>query len=237
MATLKQSYTDLKGAEPQPRQVVTRPGHMLAPQLDYVLLDGSSSMSDKWFDTMAALDNYTATLKSENIASHGILAQFASSGEYYIFRDTTLDKWPTLTQAPIENLRGGTALYDAIAQMCWELRDLDPSRATIVIVTDGLEQSSRTTTADQAKALLDWCRAKGWQVVFLGADFNNSKQARLLGADENNSIGVQKKLLADAGTMLARKRAHFARTGEDINFSASEKQQFGGYLAAPEVNK
>src|SRR4029077_4148078 len=128
-----------------------------------------------------------------NIASHGILAQFSGTDEYLIYRDSTIATWPTFKDQPINNMWGGTALYDAIAQMCWELRDLDPPQATIVIVTDGQEMGSRNTDETQARAMLDWCRAKGWQVVFLGADFNNSRQAQALGADAHNSIGVQKK--------------------------------------------
>ena len=212
------------------KSLVTRPGSLLAPQLDYILLDGSASMVDKWFDTQSAIDNYMKVLLSQNIASHGILARFSSYGDYQIYRDSAIGDWPTFRESPIPNAMGGTALYDAIAQMGWELRDLDPSSATIVIVTDGQEMGSLDTDEHQARAILDWCRAKGWNVVFLGADFNNSRQAQALGADERNSIGVQKRLLADAGTMLGRKRAASARSGDTIDFTDDEKQQFGGYL-------
>jgi hypothetical protein len=112
-----------------------------------------------------------------------------------------------------------------------ELQALNPPRCSIVIITDGDENGSRHTTADQARAILDWCRAQGWQVTFLGADFNNSKQAKLLGANESNSLGVQAQKLLEAGKTLGEKRVRHATAGTDISFTDEEKKDFGGYLA------
>jgi hypothetical protein len=123
-----------------------------------------------------------------------------------------------------------TPLYDAINLMVRRLAALDPPKCSIVIVTDGDDTASVSTNVTQARALLDWCRAKGWQVTFLGADFNNMHQAALLGADASNSIGVQKQKLLEAGKSLGEKRAKHAKFGDDINFSPEERKTFGGYL-------
>jgi hypothetical protein len=117
--------------------------------------------------------------------------------------------------------------------MATRLRDLDPPRASIVIVTDGDENSSRYTDLTQAKALLDWMRAKGWQITFIGAGFNNSRQARALGANEHTAIGVEKMRLTDATGALAKKRARYGLYGESMHYTDEEKQQFGGYLNGP----
>jgi hypothetical protein len=117
--------------------------------------------------------------------------------------------------------------------MATKLRDLDPPRASIVIVTDGDENASKFTSSDQAKALLDWMRAKGWQITFIGADFNNRRQAHTLGANEHTSIGVQQKRLSDATAALAAKRARYGLYGEAMHYTDAEKQTFGGYLNGP----
>jgi hypothetical protein len=208
--------------------------NLQAPQLDYILVDGSGSMLDKWHDTLAALDGFCDTLKSQGVSSHGIVHVFDTDNLDNIQRDCPISEWPQFTTAGLTAGWSTTPLYDAINLMVRRLAELDPARCSIVIVTDGHETSSRQTTDVQARALLDWCRAKGWQVTFLGADFNNSRQAALLGADATNSIGVQKALMHEAGELLGTKRASNARFGTDINFTDEEKTDFGGYLSAPE---
>lgn len=206
---------------------------VLAPQLDYFLIDGSSSMSDKWWEMLAGLDEYMKVLKSMNIASHGIVHTFDSRDLHCVQRDSLISTWDTFIDDPIGLNSGMTPLYDAINLMGRRLADLDPPNACIIIVTDGEENCSSHTDVHQAHAILDWCRAKGWQVVFLGADFNNSRQAKALGADESNTIGVRKMLMKDAGKSLGEKRARHARAGTDITFTEDERKTFGGYLTGP----
>jgi hypothetical protein len=213
------------------RALTNRTGAMSAPQLDYFLVDGSGSMMEKWWDSQAAMQGYLDVLRTEGVGSHGIIHVFDNHDLSSIQRDAALADWPSFADSPIVAGWGMTPLYDAINLMARELAALDPARCAITIITDGEENGSRHTTSDQAKALLDWCRAKGWQVTFLGADFNNSNQAQLLGANASNSIGVQRHKLEEAGKLLGKKRANNARYGQDINFSAEEKTIFGGYLS------
>lgn len=217
------------------KDLINRGGTLQAPQLDYILLDGSSSMMPKWWETMGALEAYVDVLKSQNINSQAIIQVFDSQDLDSIQRDCTLDNWGPLTD--IGAHWGMTPLYDAINLMARRLRDLNPPKCSVVIVTDGDENGSKHTTHDQARAMLDWCRAQGWQVTFLGADFNNTSQARLLGADDSNSVGARKMLLKEAGKSLGEKRAKHAMFGDDINFSEDERKNFGGYLTNGDSGK
>lgn len=206
-------------------------------QLDYILLDGSSSMQDKWWDSLDAIEAYVQGLKREAVHSHLLLSTFScifgGGIAQHMQRDLPIADWKPLREAPIGSDWGMTPLYDAINNMGRELRDLDPPRCSIVIVTDGEENGSKYTTLVQAKAILDWCRAKGWQVTFIGADFANARQARLLGAVEGSSIGVAKANLKLATDALAKKRAAYGLHGTDMHYTDGEQQQFGGYLGAP----
>lgn len=216
------------------KTLALRPGQLQAPQLDYVLMDGSGSMQGKWWEMLSLLDNFMEVLKSQNVHSHGIVQVFDDNGNLAsIQRNGVISEWKTFSQDPLGATWGGTALYDAINYMVRYLAEEDPDKCSIVIVTDGQSYDDKYTTADEARALLDWCRAKGWQVTFIGCDFNNSTQAQLLGADEANSIGVQKKLLGEAGKLFGKKRAEYGRSGEDINFTKDEQSNFGGYLGGP----
>lgn len=199
-------------------------------QYDYILLDGSSSMQSKWWDTLDAIQAYVSTAHAENVNSHIMVQVFDNHDLEYIARDVDIKDWQAMREAPIGAHWGTTPLYDAINVMAQRLRELDPPRCSIVIVTDGDENASKFTDLTQAKAFLDWCRAKGWQVTFIGADFNNSAQARALGANEHTAIGVSQKRLTDAAAALAKKRARYGLYGESMHYTDDEKQKFGGFL-------
>lgn len=209
----------------------------LRSQFDYILLDGSGSMQDKWWESLDAIDAYVGGLKSEQVNSHIMLSTFTSGLnspiKMWTQRDTPISDWVPLAKDPIGSDFGMTPLYDAVNTMGRQMRDLDPPKAAITIVTDGEEQGSQHTDLHQAKSILDWCRAKGWQVTFIGADFSNSKQAQLLGAGSGTSVGVAKANLKLAASALAKKRAAFARYGTPMHYTKDEQVQFGGYLGAP----
>jgi hypothetical protein len=210
----------------------TVPATTDAPQRDYILLDASGSMCSRWWESLDAIDNYIAGLKANNVQSRVKLATFTSIGsdlQYDIGRDSDVATYQNCTEASPVMYSGGTPLYDAINRMIRDLRDERPG--SIVIVTDGEENASKTTLV-QAKSLLDWARSKGWQVIFMGCDWDNSRQARLLGAGEGNSVGTSAKRLTDAARELATKRAHHAHHGKPMEFTKDEQAKFGGYLTS-----
>jgi len=213
-------------------QIMHRPGGLQKSeqQHDYILLDGSSSMQSGWWDSLDAIEAYVRGVRDAHIDSHIILQTFDSQAPDCVQRDIPITQWKSLREEPVGAHWGMTPLYDAINTMCRRLRDLDPPRCSIVIVTDGDENASQYTDLVQAKALLDWCRAKGWQVTFIGAQFDNARQAALLGSSAESAIGVSQKRLTDAAKSLAAKRARYGRTGDDMHFSEDERQQFGGFL-------
>jgi hypothetical protein len=215
--------------------IKSNPITKLDRQLDYILLDGSASMADKWPDTLAAVDAYVEELRSQGIRSHIYLHLFSSGNQLDLcaFHDD-IEAWaPMLGRLDLPC--GGTPLYDAISLTARRMRDFDPPNARVTIATDGEEMGSTHTDETQARSFLDWMRAKGWPVTFIGCDFSNSSLARRLGADDSNAIGVQKKLLAAAAKNYAKKAANHARGADGIDFTKDEQQQFGGYLAAPEA--
>lgn len=209
-------------------------------QEDYVLLDHSGSMDGKRHDSYQAIDNYVAQLRGENINSTITVATFTTGYDtetylsrglqYDLVRQCAPETWTDMTyDSTIPTASGSTPLYDAINMMCNDLRQRMPLKCSIIIITDGDENASQTN-ADQAKALLDWCRGMGWQITFLGCDFENSRQAKLLGANDANSVGVSVKRLVDATSLLAEKRAKYGLYGTEMNMSADEKTEIGGLL-------
>lgn len=202
------------------------------PQRDYILLDGSGSMSSRWWESLAAIDAYVAGLKTARVASSLTLAAFTNDGPFIYDEarlDVTPETWVDVSKSPPTFYGGGTPLYDAINVMMGRLAKLDPARCAILIVTDG-QATESTTTLDQAKALLDWARMKGWQITFMGCDWDSTGQAKSLGATEHNSIGTSAARLVDAASELAKKRANHAVHGAPMHWSPTERSHFGGYL-------
>lgn len=212
-------------------QLVKRHSALLAPQMDFILLDASISMSDKWYPLMAAVDLFVDTLKASNMHSHGIVSTFAESDTVgTVVLDSPIADWPLLGQHVKFLCGGATALYDGINFMGREMAHYQPERASIVIMTDGGETGSQHTDVHQARAILDWCRAQGWQVTFFGCDFDNAAQAQALGADARQFIGVDKQHLKEAAKSLGDKRVRYGHGADDIGFDDDEKSKFGGYL-------
>jgi hypothetical protein len=198
--------------------------------LDYIVLDASGSMLSKWLESLQAIDNYVAGLTIDTrIIAVSFTTGTGGNAEFIKFRDCRREDWkPLLLDQP--QCRGHmTPLYDAINTSGRECRDINPIHNSVVYVTDGEENASKTTQP-QAKAILDWMRAKGWQITFIGCDFDNSHQAALLGGNAQSAIGVSKARLVTATKELAKKRNLYSQFGVPMHWSKEDHQQFGGYI-------
>jgi von Willebrand factor type A domain len=216
-----------------PNQLTTRPKlpDHLRGQRDFILVDGSGSMTDNWWPLMEAVEAYVETLRKNQTDTFMTLTVFSGDDLDMEQRNCSIADWKSVLTDPIVSTWGDTPLFDAINVMARRLRDEDPARCAITIVTDGDNNGSNFTDQVQAKAILDWCRAKGWEVSFIGCDWNNAKLAAKLGSHASSAIGVAKAMLKDAAEELARKRSIYGKTGAPMHWSEEERSQFGGYLA------
>jgi Mg-chelatase subunit ChlD len=121
--------------------------------------------------------------------------------------------------------RGGTPLFDAVGKLVNLAREDNPERSALVIVTDGQENASREQTKESSRALLDACRHRGWQVIFLGADFDNFSQARDLGNQYAQTMSVASHNLAESMTSTASMRASYGATGQSMNYSEEDRKR------------
>lgn len=161
----------------------------------YILLDRSASMSDRWLEALASINTYVAKL-AENKAKCAIaLATFDighTGVQFDIIRKVSgYNDWRDLFATEVFP-RGATPLYDAIGKIV-ALAEADaPKHAVIAVMTDGEENSSTEVSKAQAKAILDRCRAKGWTVLFLGADFEAFGQSASVGVSHGSTITMLK---------------------------------------------
>lgn len=177
----------------------------------YVLLDRTGSMEPIWSEALSSVNAYADGLASldggPRVDADITLAVFdAQEGlQFDVLRDgVDAQNWHDVTNREVSP-RGMTPLYDAIGRIVSLAEKDKPEKAVIVIMTDGEENSSQEMTKVAAKAALDRVRAKGWEVVFLGAEFSNFDDAEGVGQSSSRNMAVSKDQLSDSMNRLAGK--------------------------------
>ncbi len=192
----------------------------------YVLLDRTGSMQSIWDEALSSVNAYARGLAADGAAdAHVTLAVFdAQNGlQYDVLRDAVpAATWTDVTSAEATP-RGMTPLYDAIGRTIARAEALAPDRAMIVVMTDGQENASRELKKQDVKAALDRVEKKGWQVIFLGAEFANFDDADAVGLKHDKRMAMAAGTFDETMVTLSRKaRAYFAR-GEDVGWDEADR--------------
>jgi VWFA-related protein len=135
----QEDFTVYEDGEPQPIKNFIRETDL--PLTIALLVDTSQSVAPKLkFEQEAATNFFYSVLRQKDRA---MLIEFDSG--VTMLQDFTND--PNKLAKQIKKLRaaGGTALYDAIALSCDEKLIREIGRKTIVVLSDGEDQSSKST--------------------------------------------------------------------------------------------
>lgn len=196
----------------------------------YILLDRTGSMEPIWTEALSSVNAYAdglATLDGgPRVDADITLAAFdANDGlQFDVLRSgVDAERWRKVTSDEV-NPRGMTPLYDAIGKIVTLAEKDNPRKAVIVIMTDGEENSSREMTKAAAKAALDRVRRKGWEVVFLGAEFSKFDDAEGVGQSSSRNMAVSKDQLSDSMRRLSQKSKDYASgAAPTVEFNAEDR--------------
>lgn len=197
-------------------------------QHDFILLDRSGSMQSQWNEALNAINGYVRKLAEDKVKTNVTLVVFDKEGEKAsidVIRDNVKpSKWKNVSDADATP-RGLTPLNDAVGRIVSMSESKKYDKVAIIIMTDGFENASVELTVQQAKDALERCRAKGWQVIFLGANFDNAQQA----ASYGNSLGSTAKAvnLNAAMSATASLRSGYASRGIAMNYTADMRKVMG----------
>lgn len=201
----------------------------------YILLDRTGSMSGIWDEALTSVNAYAKSVGEEadgeaDIETKVSLAVFdAQDGLQFdvLRKGIHADQWDAVTNDEASP-RGMTPLYDAIGRIV-SLAEADaPKKAVLVIMTDGAENSSREMTGEGAKAALDRARARGWEVVFLGAEFANFSDAESVGVRGTKQLAVGSGQFSATMDRLAKKSRSYAQEPEaPIEFNDEDREVAG----------
>lgn len=181
-----------------------------------VVIDRSGSMLRVRKDTEGGLAAFLEAQKTD-IPTTVTLHQFDHEHNV-VYRDVPLAEVPTYVLQP----RGNTSLCDAIGRAVLGAPETDEeTHTTVVILTDGQDNTSAEHTPETVAALITEKTAKGWTFVFLGANQDAITAGSAFGIGEHTSLTYTgkrtKSALTTAGNMIVRgvSSGHYGFTDEE----------------------
>lgn len=196
----------------------------------YILLDRSGSMQSLWVEALSSVNAYAKELGAKTTKdagdSHVTLAVFDSQETLQfdlLRRSVPALHWENVADSEASP-RGMTPLLDAIGRLVAQAETDNPDKAVIVVMTDGQENASREVTRDGARAALDRVRKKGWEVVFLGANFDNISDAGSVGVDGMRQMSMAPGAMGETMKRMAMKSRAYFETGEAVEFSEADRE-------------
>lgn len=201
----------------------------------YILLDRTGSMQSIWEEALGSVNAYVGALHeggatpSAKAGAQVTLAVFdAHDGLQF---DVLRAGVPSATWQAVTNEdatpRGMTPLFDAIGRMVALAETDAPDKAILVIMTDGAENASREMKKDDVKAALDRIERRGWQVVFLGAEFAKFSDADAIGVAGAKRMAVAGMSMNASMSRLAHKTRAYFEQGADVSFDAADRAESG----------
>lgn len=192
-----------------------------------MLMDASTSMEalDE-AETLASLNGF---IKEQTKNSDVMFFGGKFNDTYTLFKNGVNGKEVTITESDIEP-DGLTALYDGIYNI---IKDVERGikgktfdLVTIVILTDGEENSSVKFTQTDVFTLINTKKAEGWNVVFLGANQDSIEIGEALGVDTGSSCDFEfsSEGISNAFTSVSSALTRTINTGEMIYFNEEERE-------------
>lgn len=197
----------------------------------YIALDRSGSMSSRWEQAIETINEYVNGLKKEKIEGKVTVVAFDTNSENKTDLVTMIENKSIAYFDPINHLgevqpRGTTPLYDAAANVMDRALKNGAKRTVIAIMTDGHENASREYDQAAVKKKVETMTSLGYEVLFLGANFDVSSYTQSAG------LSMQKMRNVDLNNVNARMMMYkdlsstttaYVKTGSAINISQDGK--------------
>jgi hypothetical protein len=191
------------------------------------VLDSSGSMSSIREDTIGGFNTFLQEQRKEPGEASVTLYEFSTHVDR-VYQGKHIDAAPELTEDTYVP-GGSTALYDAIATGITETdRYIErlaaatrPDTVVIVVLTDGLENSSETPQ-ERVRELVDDHTDAGWEFLFIGANQDAALTAESMGIDRDRSL--------DMAASGEGARAAYESTSRNIS-QARRGDSMDGYTA------
>lgn len=170
----------------------------------FFILDKSGSMNTMRQQAITGFNSYIASQRALPGETRLTFVQFNDKREvvYTAQNVREVPELDTLSYVP----NGYTALNDSVGFVLSEnLATCSPDETNIIaILTDGAENASKEYSLEQVKDLLAQAEAKGWEILFLGANMSKAEVVSTYGISASNvsAFAATQKGVSDAFTSL-----------------------------------
>lgn len=206
-----------------------------------VLIDESGSMGGREEAVAAGFNGFLAELRDGEADAQArvSLAMFDLSGNEPVTR-VKVDNVPLPEVTDITAMdyrpRGATPLNDAVLTTIRRLEKRlgEGDRAIMVVLTDGLENASETTSRDLRKLVVEKERA-GWEFIYLGANQDSwaeSQKIAMAAPGKSFDFDATSEGLNDAWELSAERvktfrdaPARYEEEGRKMGRDASEERR------------
>lgn len=155
----------------------------------HIVLDYSTSMLDRWSQTISGLNEYIAARRQDPTPYKITITTFGLESEVNdIYSDADLDDVHTFTDKNLYPNGGGTALWAAVGKSLKKISTNEP--VLFIVITDGEENSSHTYTSKTVDELMEERKKLGnYTFAYLGVDkaaWGQETQVRAFASSNQN---------------------------------------------------
>jgi len=197
----------------------------------YIALDRSGSMGSRWEQAIETINEYINGLKIEKIEGKVNIIAFDTNSKNKPDFVTMIENQSIAYFDPIDykgdiQPRGSTPLFDAAANVMDRALKNGAKRTVIAIMTDGHENSSIEYDQDAIKNKVAMLTKKGYEVLFLGANFDVTSYTR------SSGLATSKMRNVDMDNIQARQMMY-----TDLSSATTAYVKAGAAINLDTVNK
>jgi len=161
-----------------------------------IILDASGSMSSIYQQALTGVNETISTIRQAQTdipdqPQYLTLASFSGSDDIQrVYSATPITHVHNISSRDYQ-LRGCTALYDAMGDTITELRSivLPEDKVLVTIITDGYENASRRWDSYKIHELVEELRKRDWIFTYIGANQDAAIEASKIGV--RNSLNFE----------------------------------------------
>ena len=184
----------------------------------YCLIDRSGSMANCVDDTIGGFNTFLNEQKKSNSQLDFSLNLF--DHEFInIFTGNILDA-PDLTKETFIP-RGSTSLFDSIGELIKNVQS-NEKHVIIVILTDGVENSSKIYTKGSILDIITMKKKENWEFIYLGANQDAIEVSKEYGICCENTLSFDTENICSAFRSLSNAVTRNI-SGQPVNFSDIER--------------